>query len=508
MRFSSKLILAAVFFFLLAVTTVLINVGGIDSAKKVSGQSSTVSVDLCGFAWGATNEDNNPNDGTDTGIGWLSFNSKDCDANGDGTSDNPLCPQPRDANGQPIPIPSYKVTMSGDGGGSLGSLTGSAWSPNIGWVKFGGLSASEMPNSFGTGQGTWQDNAQVVNYNGTLGSDFRNSSELRGWARACAGTNGGADGFTGGNCTGANRTDGWQGFISLSNAGGQGVGNPPPPPTGTYRVSVNNGIFSGYSWDPYVSGWLNWGGRPDGVRFCGTELPDFGIQADPSAINVLPATTISKDVEIKISRLPGEDFPNGSVSLSVSNPADGSVSADFVNNSSCSENDLPCTRILRITSPPVGLSDDERRTITVTGTAGSSGTTISHSATVTVVAGAVAGALNVVCPMPASHDQSAPPIPGIYYVNQPVVWRADVSGVNGYEPTGNLVFTTTLDQPFTQQTSEQNGVFTGFFTKSYSTLGRKTFSASVMDGAVPAPAQGECGPIEIVVGVNPNIIER
>ena len=85
---------------------------------------------------------------------------------------------------------SYGVSMNND----TGYLTGYAWSENIGWIKFGGLS------TFPVGAGTHAQNAQIV------------SGKLIGWARACEGTVGGV-------CSSmVGRADGWDGWISLEGA--------------------------------------------------------------------------------------------------------------------------------------------------------------------------------------------------------------------------------------------------------------------------------------------------
>lgn len=71
---------------------------------------------------------------------------------------------------------------------NAGAVSGYAWSDNIGWIKFGGLSGFPAGGSNATFAG----------------------GAFSGWARACAGT-------TSGTCsTMASRTDGWDGWISLS----------------------------------------------------------------------------------------------------------------------------------------------------------------------------------------------------------------------------------------------------------------------------------------------------
>ena len=136
---------------------------------------------IYGYAWSET-------------IGWISFNCADLGTCG--TSN-------------------YYVNIDGSG-----NLTGYAWSENIGWIKFGGL------NTFPSGgNGTQQQNANI------------NGINLKGWVRACAGT-------ASGDCsTMTSRTDGWDGWISLSGAG--------------YGVSKNGTAYSGYAWGSDVVGWID-----------------------------------------------------------------------------------------------------------------------------------------------------------------------------------------------------------------------------------------------------------
>ena len=75
------------------------------------------------------------------------------------------------------------ATCSANGGidyyvleNEYGELSGYAWSDNIGWIQFGGLS------NFPSGGGTYGQDAQVVN------------GELRGWAKALSGDGNGWDG--------------------------------------------------------------------------------------------------------------------------------------------------------------------------------------------------------------------------------------------------------------------------------------------------------------------------
>lgn len=107
------------------------------------------------------------------------------------------------------------VSLSGSGYGvsvdSSDNLLGYAWSDNIGWIQFGGLDTGSMPS----GSGTQKKNAQI------------NGNSFKGWIRALS--NGG----------------GWDGWISLSGAG-YGVSQSP-----------STAALSGYAWGSDVVGWLD-----------------------------------------------------------------------------------------------------------------------------------------------------------------------------------------------------------------------------------------------------------
>ncbi len=106
-------------------------------------------------------------------------------------------------------------------------LAGYGWSDNVGWIKFGGLS------SFPSGSGTTAADARLV------------SNALSGWIRACAGT-------ASGTCSSmTSRTDGWDGWVSLSGS--------------TYQVTKGSGdTFNGCTtgdscaWGSEVNGWVDW----------------------------------------------------------------------------------------------------------------------------------------------------------------------------------------------------------------------------------------------------------
>ncbi len=117
------------------------------------------------------------------------------------------------------------LTLSDAGAGEY-FLNGWGWSENVGWIEFGALA------NYPSGNGTYYGNAKLDA-----------SGNLKGWARACAGT-------ANGDCNSASRTDGWDGWISL---GGTGYGTP-------QNIGYNR--QSWYSWGSDVIGWLHVGFDP------------------------------------------------------------------------------------------------------------------------------------------------------------------------------------------------------------------------------------------------------
>jgi hypothetical protein len=161
-------------------------------------------IDLAGFAWS-------------DGIGWVSFN-----CNQPGAS--PAIDTCATVNYSVSVIPDTNSTDS-----VLATLSGYAWSENIGWIKFGGL--SNFP-------GGSADNAQIVFTDG----EYR----LSGWVRACAGT-------LSGDCSNMDdHPDGWDGWISL-NCSNLANGCD----AFEYRVLVDTDAFDGEGWGDDVIGYID-----------------------------------------------------------------------------------------------------------------------------------------------------------------------------------------------------------------------------------------------------------
>lgn len=156
---------------------------------------SDTTTALAGYAWSDT-------------IGWISMNCAQTGSNTCATSN-------------------YNITMNANG-----TLSGYAWSDTLGWI-----SANETT---GCPSGTCTPSVQ--------------SGKLSGWLRACGGQNDTTTSPTNqsvpnNTCTGWTRTDGWDGWISLSGTSG----------SVTWGVTYNSstGAFGSYAWGSSVVGWVD-----------------------------------------------------------------------------------------------------------------------------------------------------------------------------------------------------------------------------------------------------------
>ena len=186
---------------------------GYDSRKELlAGASDNVS----GWAWSET-------------IGWISFNSTDCDADGDGFSDGtpPGCPP------SGTTIADYGVVVSD----TTGDFSGYAWSETIGWISFNRSETNTPPGPPYNGAQTFTAKLNL------------STNEVSGWARALVACEDNL--WDGVKCTGSGAGDsagGWDGWIKLRNLGAV-----------PYGVSWNPATqeLEGWAWGSEVVGWLS-----------------------------------------------------------------------------------------------------------------------------------------------------------------------------------------------------------------------------------------------------------
>lgn len=205
-------------------------VNGIGEGPKSDEVSATpvasavpFSANVMGFAWSEN-------------IGWINFNSKNCDIN-----DNKIYEGL--AEGAPANCPLsgsvsvYGVNLDLDiTSPTYNNLSGYAWSENIGWVSFNwnaikdALPLTECPS----GNGSALCQAKLT------GSNFS------GWARACSVFQAG--------CAGVLKDDkergGWDGWIKLRKDSSDSGASP------SYGVSLSGNDFIGHAWASDVIGWV------------------------------------------------------------------------------------------------------------------------------------------------------------------------------------------------------------------------------------------------------------
>lgn len=170
-------------------------------------------VPLQGWAWSGGTDSTNQG-----GIGWISFNCSNSQTVDVG-SNPPAGPYPGGTCG----YSNYGVQINPDY-----TLSGYAWSSNVGWIQFGnGLDLSGAPNP----------SAGQARINPL-------TNELEGWARACAVN-------AGGDCSGPLTVYGgaWDGWISLNAVNTSGAIN--------YGVTVGNGIMDNFAWGADIFGWID-----------------------------------------------------------------------------------------------------------------------------------------------------------------------------------------------------------------------------------------------------------
>lgn len=167
---------------------------------------------VSGFAWSSN-------------IGWISFNSLNCDTDRNGFIDSGAC----GGDNETTVVKDYGVNIDG----STGLFSGYAWSSNIGWINF----APEGPYPDSPNYSACLDFAGSGQICDGLGSN-----KAGGWARACSVFQSG--------CSGALNPNrgGWDGWIKLRGS--------------KYGIdfTLSNGELSGFAWSDDKIGWISFGG--------------------------------------------------------------------------------------------------------------------------------------------------------------------------------------------------------------------------------------------------------
>ncbi len=173
-------------------------------------------------------------------IGWVSLNSTNCDADGNGISDG----IPSGCPPVGVSIPTYGVNL--DLG--TGSFFGYGWSENIGWIDFAPTNG-------------YPENPKI--------SAKITGNQVTGWIKAVAG--------------GTAESGGWDGWIKMSGSWANGV-------------TLESGIFKGYAWGSDVIGWFDMSGmvfnNPPPTSQCSDNIDNDGdnltdYPADPGCVDAV-----------------------------------------------------------------------------------------------------------------------------------------------------------------------------------------------------------------------------
>ena len=174
-----------------------------DRAQAASGDN------VSGFAWSEN-------------FGWISFNSTECDIDGNGFIDGNGIDDDLDCGGD------NSSTLIVDYGAKVdvatGQMSGFAWSPNIGWIYFGDSNnipealLAEAPTIAG-----YTKEWPIIHKGSTIAEQLNPIKTVTGWAKILTLEN-----------------DGWMKMMGASIPGGDPYG---------VAIDMDTGFFSGWSWN-------------------------------------------------------------------------------------------------------------------------------------------------------------------------------------------------------------------------------------------------------------------
>ncbi|MEK7609528.1 MAG: hypothetical protein AAB470_00210 [Patescibacteria group bacterium] len=168
---------------------------------------------------------------------------------------------------------SYGLLLATKTNGTIGTFIGYTWSSNIGWISFN-TGIDDCPTT-----DSW-DSANAIN--GCIPSVDLISGKVTGWVQAMSG---------------AGRTDGWDGWIQLA-----GTNHTSPNLAGTGGITYDKvaGKFKGYAWGDTNVGWINFDSGVVGVTpvTCNgcpgtTPNPTVDISANPTSVTSGGSSNIS-----------------------------------------------------------------------------------------------------------------------------------------------------------------------------------------------------------------------
>jgi len=213
-----------------------------DRAQAASGDN------VSGFAWSEN-------------FGWISFNSTECDIDGNGFIDgNGIDDDLGGGDNSSTLIVDYgaKVDVA------TGQMSGFAWSPNIGWIYFGDSNnipealLAEAPTIAG-----YTKEWPIIHKGSTIAEQLNPIKTVTGWAKILTLEN-----------------DGWMKMMGASIPGGDPYG---------VVIDMDTGFFSGWSWNATST----YGVGAGWVSYASTTPIDYKVKSNFNTPPSVPVSSLS-----------------------------------------------------------------------------------------------------------------------------------------------------------------------------------------------------------------------
>ncbi|MFO0718569.1 MAG: hypothetical protein U0522_00860 [Candidatus Paceibacterota bacterium] len=379
-------------------------------------------------------------------IGLISMNScKDEDHNG--FADSGSC----GPNSYGVRINNANNDVSTNIPSGPGTITGYAWSPNIGFIKFGGLSG------FPSGGGTESVNAELM----------PDQATIRGWARAFWGDN----------------TSGWDGWLSLA---GTSFPSGPTHTDGLAGVTFNKPTahIVGYAWGGDVLGWVNFS---DVTYSVPTNTFNYHLTATPASLSMTQRSSKTTKIGVILDNPVAQEVTLAS--LVTNNDLLHPLSVSFNGNNKCIPTTPPapaCEKTLTVNAGT--LTTPGLYNVRVKATTADLPTK-SIDIPVTVTAN-ISGDVSI-SPTCSSLQSTK----SIVVINKPVEWKAQISG-------GTPPYQYDWVERGVVLSSETTNATEVSFNRSYETTGTKRMSLTIRDsssGSIPVT----CNDAEVLILAKP-----
>jgi len=213
-----------------------------DRAQAASGDN------VSGFAWSEN-------------FGWISFNSTECDIDGNGFIDGNGIDDDLDCGGD------NSSTLIVDYGAKVdvatGQMSGFAWSPNIGWIYFGDSNIPEALLAEAPTIAGYTKEWPIIHKGSTIAEQLNPIKTVTGWAKILTLEN-----------------DGWMKMMGASIPGGDPYG---------VVIDMDTGFFSGWSWNATST----YGVGAGWVSYASTTPIDYKVKSNFNTPPSVPVSSLS-----------------------------------------------------------------------------------------------------------------------------------------------------------------------------------------------------------------------